>query len=541
MRQPRHPGSTLVPIWLGLLAACGGAGGGPSGIAANETHKLDAADPCPRSASLETGPSTGPLYHSVAPFEHHDIERSNLCRAACSLREMAAGQPIRIGERVAPDNYATPFNAQTRERGELLLHGFGSKADAPYGGYVAMLDAETLELRWRTPLYDPVPANQWSWPGMVSAHGNGYLYAVYGNRFYKLDPADGRILAERILPENPAGAVYNGFDVLPDGRLVTKNMESPETCPVGTVNALIPYNLLGSLQPLLAGVQLFGGLACHLLLNQRPSTLVVLEPSSLDVVASLQLPEPMAGRVTVRAAGEEVHIYIPGATTLYRYGYRDGEVTLDESWGPVPYAEPGQGPAAAASFLGDWVILQNTGYLRAGSLFAVDTRDASRQWRAEPFELVPGLPLGPSFVLSKPSVDEDHQVVVALDTLALQLAAVHFDPEQGFEPLWRRPTLSIAYSALVGSPDQREIVIPDQLQLGPLTGDPADGLARDRVLWLDLLTGEEIASSGPLSLLPAPGNIVTPGFRGRYYYPGFDGLLHELSLESPSSSTGASR
>ncbi len=48
------------------------------------------------------------------------------------------------------------------------------------------------------------------------------------------------------------------------------------------------------------------------------------------------------------------------------------------------------------------------------------------------------------------------------------------------------------------------------------------------------LSGAEIASSGPLSLLPAPGNIVTPGFRGRYYYPGFDGLLHELSLAAPS-------
>lgn len=527
----------LAGLLLSLLAACEGASEIASPGAAGQasvTPVVDAADPCPRSAVLVTGPQAGPLYRSVAPFEHHDIERSNLFGSACALQEMPGGAAPLITERIAPDNYATPFNAQTRERQELVLHGFGSRAGEPYGGYVAMLDAESLEQRWRTPLYDNEPATQWSWPGMVTAHGNGFLYAVYGNRFYKLDPADGAVLAEQVLPENPAGAVYNGFDVLPDGRLVTKNMESPPFCPTGLINPFIPYSQLGNLAPLLAGVQLFGGLACHLLLNTTPSQLVVLDPEALDIVVALELPEPMAGRVTVRAQEGYSHLYIPGASTLFRYVYRDGTVTLDESWGPVPYTEPTQGPAAAASFIGDWVILQNTGYVRSGSLIAVHTGDASRIWRAEPFELIAGVPLGPSFVLSKPSVDADNRVVVALDTFALQLAAVRFDPDSGFETLWRRPTLSMAYSALVGPPGQRQIVIPDQLQLGPLTGDAASGAARDRVLWIDLLSGETVASSGPLSLLPAPGNIVTPGFRGRYYYPGFDGLLHELSLAPPA-------
>lgn len=532
MRRRKSPASA-VALALLLTGGCGDRAAGPPEPLPGEARLLDASDPCPRSARLETGPDTSPLYRSIAPFEHHDIERSNLFANACALQEMTGGEAPVIGERIAPDNYATPFNAQTRERGELILHGFGSRAGEPDGGYVAMLDAETLEQRWRTPLYDNEPATQWSWPGMVTAHGNGFLYAVYGNRFYKLDPADGAVLAERELPENPAGAVYNGFDVLPDGRLVTKNMESPPLCPTSLVNQFVPYNRLGSLAPLLAGAQLFGGLACHLLLNTKPSQLVVLDPEALDIVAALELPEPMAGRVTVRAQDGYSHLYIPGATTLFRYVYRDGVVTPDESWGPVPYTEPTQGPAAAASFIGDWVILQNTGYVRSGSLIAVHTGDASRVWRSEPFELVSGLPLGPSFVLSKPAVDADNRVVVALDTFALQLAAVRFDPDRGFQVLWRRPSLSIAYSALVGPPEQRQIVIPDQLQLGPVTGDPLTGLAQDRVLWLDLLSGTEIASSGPLSLLPAPGNIVTPGFRGRYYYPGFDGRLHELSLALP--------
>jgi outer membrane protein assembly factor BamB len=488
------------------------------------------ADPCPRSAALTPGPSDGPLYFTVAPFEHHDGLRSHLFKHSCSLQELAGGSDIRIVDRDTPDSYLTPFNAATRNRDEILLHGFGAKAGEPIGGYVAMIDAETLQQRWRTPLYDNEPAYQWSWPGMVTAHGNGYVYADYGNRFYKLDPDTGPILAEQILPENPNGAVYNGFAVLPDGRMVTKNMESP-LCPVALANMLIPYSLANELLGRAVGIELFGGLACHLLLNTLPSTMVILDPERLDIVAVEVLPEPMAGRVSVRSHDGHTYIYIPGSTNLYRYEYTGNGVALDQDWGPVPYVESGQGPAAAASFIDDFVILHNTGYLRAGSLFAVNIRDSSQQFRINPFELLPGVPLGPSFVLSQQSTDDDNNVVVALDTFALKIGAIHFDPETGFDVLWTRPTLSIAYSALIGPSEQRQIMVPDQLNLGPLTGDPLGSILQDRVLWLDLMTGAEVASSVPLDILPAPGNIVSPGFSGRFYYPGASGKLTELSVE----------
>jgi hypothetical protein len=512
---------------VSMLSACGSSEVEHKG----NTVQTAPVDPCSRSAALVVGPADGPLYRTVAPFEHHDIERSNLFGNACSLQELGGGDAAQIAERIAPDDYFTPFNVVTRERNEVLLHGFGATAGEDGGGYVAMIDADTLEQRWRTRLIDAEPATQWSWPGMVTAHGNGFVYANYGNHFYKLDPADGVILAERVLPENPYGAVYNGFDVLPDGRLVTKGMESP-FCPLLLVNSLIPYSVANELLRRALAVELFGGLACHLLLNQLPSTMLVLDPENLDVVAQETLPEPVAGRVTVREHDGATYIYITGSTTLYRYIYTGDGVQLDTTWGPVTYVQTGQGPAAAASFLDDFVILQNTGWARAGSVIAIDIHDAGRQFRIEPFELIPGVPVGPSFVLSKPSMDDDNNVVVALDNFALQLAAIRFDPASGFSVLWRKPVLSIAYSALVGPPQQREIVIPDQLQLGPITGDPLSGILQDRVLWIDLLSGEVVASSGPLDNLPAPGNIVTPGFNGRFYYPGASGGLHELSLRA---------
>ncbi len=519
--------STRFAAALVVMAALGGCESSRDLAAAGT--KIDAADPCIRSAMLAVGPAKEPLYRTVAPFEHHDIVRSHLFAHTCSLQEIAGDGAHAINERTAPDDYLTPFNAATRERDEVLLHGFGAKAGEPIGGYVAMIDAETLEQRWRTPLYDNEPDYQWSWPGMVTAHGNGFIYAVYGNHFYKLDPVDGRVLAERVLPENSHGAVYNGFDVLPDGRLVTKNMESP-LCPVGLINALIPYSTANELLGRAIGIELFGGLACHLLLNTLPSTMVILDPERLDVVSVEVLPEPMAGRVTVGQHDGKTFIYIPGNPNLYRYQYIGSGVVLDETWGPVPYVEAGQGPAAAASFIDDYVILHNSGYAVAGTLNAINIRDSSRKFTIAPFALTSDVSLGPSFVLSQQSTDDDNNIVVALDTFSLRLGAIRFNGETGFEVLWQRPTLSIAYSTLVGPPDQRQIVVPDQLQLGPLTSDALSGVLQDRVIWLDLFSGKRLASSAALDILPAPGNIVSPGFRGRYYYPGASGRLTELSV-----------
>ena len=41
-------------------------------------------------------------------------------------------------------------------------------------------------------------------------------------------------------------------------------------------------------------------------------------------------------------------------------------------------------------------------------------------------------------------------------------------------------------------------------------------------------TGKELARTEPLAPAPAPGNIVTPGFGGRFYYLSQAGALWEL-------------
>ena len=111
--------------------------------------------------------------------------------------------------------------------------------------------------------------------------------------------------------------------------------------------------------------------------------------------------------------------------------------------------------------------------------------------------------------------------VVTHDTAAGRMAAIRLDPERGFKVRWRRDITALAFSALVGGAKHREIVIPDS------------GTDGDEVVWLSERRGRELARSQPLAVAPAPGNIVTPGFDGRYYYVSSEGKLWELRPSAP--------
>jgi hypothetical protein len=313
------PAAALGATLAGLLAAHA-----PASASA-------APDPCPRSAALRTGPADGPYYATVAPFEHFSSSRAQVFPATCATTELPGAGPVRVRVREAHGDYLTPYSAVTRDRGQLYLYGYRPDA-ARQGAYVAAIDTRSLRERWRTRIPDAAPPGQWSYPGVVAVHGNGSLYAVYGNVLVRLDARTGAVLARRELPEDPqgTGAAYNGLIVLPDGRIAVKG------------------------------------------------------------------------------------------------------------------------------------------------------------------------------------------IVVSHDTTAGRMAALHLDPRRGFTVRWRRPMSSLAFSALVGAARDRQIVIPDHTARG------------DEVLWLDERTGRTRARTRPLSTLPAPGNIVTPGFGDRFYFPTGDGRLWEL-------------
>jgi hypothetical protein len=321
------------------------------------------------------------------------------------------------------------------------------------------------------------------------AHGNGFLYAVYGNILVKLDPDTGAVVHRRVLPEDPGGtgAAYNGMIVLPDGNLALKKIERG---------------------PCTSTASPLSGLQCALA-NQLPSLLVIVEPDRLHVTAEQDLGQTVLGRITY-GGGD---IYIAGQSTLSRYRYARGRVRLDRSWGPVTYRTGAQTPGTGTGLLGDWVVVQ-TNFLPSGApltVTAVSTDDDHRVFRTEPF---PGQSM--SWIVSKAALDLANRTVVTHDTDAGLMAALRLDPRHGFRTRWRRPLSSLDVSALIGDPAHRQIVIADRRDTG------------ESVVWLDERNGREVARSPTLSDVPAPGNIVTPGFDRRFFYVSARGALWEL-------------
>ncbi|MFL5845381.1 MAG: hypothetical protein ACJ762_11855 [Solirubrobacteraceae bacterium] len=447
-----------------------------------------AADPCPRTRSLHTGPRADGFWNTTAPFEHFGANRSQVFAHSCTLTELTGRAQPRIALRSSPVDFSTPYNAATRNRDQLYLYGYGPDA-ARQGGYVAGVDPRTLAQRWRTQIPDTKPAGQWSYPGVMLSHANGFLYAIYGNVLVKLDPVSGAVVARRELPEDPqqTGAAYNGMIVLPDGRLAAKKIERGPCASDGPLT----------------------GLSCAVA-NALPSLIVVVDPRRLKVLSGVVPPEPITGRITFGGG----HIYAAGRDHLFRYRYARGALTFDRGWGPVAYRTGTQTPGTGPGLLGHFVVVQ-TNFLPSSqpmTVTAVDSRDSDRVFTIQPFA---GSGTG-SWIVSKAALDAANNTVVTHDTTAGRMAALRLDPQTGFTVRWSRPLHSLDFSALTGGARHRQIVIAD------LTGDA------DQVVWLDEDTGTERARTATLATTPAPGNIVLPGFGGRFYYASSAGRLWEL-------------
>jgi hypothetical protein len=180
----------------------------------------------------------------------------------------------------------------------------------------------------------------------------------------------------------------------------------------------------------------------------------------------------------------------------------------------VTYRTGAQMPGTAPGIFGDYVVIQTNFLpsLEPLTVTAADVRNGSRHFSITPFPRSLA-----SWNPPKAALDTENYMIITNDSAARQMAAVHLDPERGLSIRWRRRETALDFSALVGGPEDRNIVVPNfNLRSG------------DRTLWLDEATGHTLAASRVLGSTPAPGNIVTPGFGGRFYYLSGAGQLWEL-------------
>ncbi len=350
----------------------------------------------------------------------------------------------------------------TRDPGEvfLLRHTAGDDAVS----FVERVDPVTLEPLGRSVDLAGGPA----WPGSLAAHANGSLYVVFGNHAHRLD-ADLAVVASATLPRSRP---YNGFVLLPDGCLVTKDFAGARP---------------GHPVPATA---------------REPCELVVLEPDGLDTVARCTLEEPSIARLSALAD----HVYVVGDTGLLRVGWDGRRLDVDRGWRPAYRTRPGQtyGWDCVLSLGAAWFLDDGEGSDRYdGSLRGHGLSTSPLQLvrvdlatAAVTAAEVCGGPGG--LVANPPLVDPTRSLTVAYDSGNGILAA--FDVAEGgrLHRRWERRQDHGSHLLLL--PATGELV----------TGDHDRDRGAEQVVVLDVASGEELAradSGSPVQsvLFPAAG------------------------------------
>lgn len=440
----------------------------------------------------KTGVTNEAWYETMAAFEHYDSGRSQLFPNTKSVEEIAGSDKVKIQTRIAEGTYIKPYNIVTRNPDELFLYGGNVRSDE--GAYVAKINASSLKEEWRVKLKDPQSTSDFNWPGMVGIHGNGQVYAIAGNLLAKINPDTGEHKTIR-LPEHEGqgGAIYNGYDVTDDGIIFAKSMEAGLPVIAGSNDGTKSLSNLRSTAK-----------------NGVPSFIVAVNPHNLEILASLEAPEPGLGRITCVRSGKTDYIYFLGITRLWRYLYCEGVLKLDPDWFPMNYVDQGGEPGTAIGLLGNWAIFQ-TNFIASKvplRVFAVNIWDSTQFHSIQPF---PDSKV--SYEYSKPALDIENSRVYTNDQAANMVAGLDFDPNSGFKIAWKETQghMSSFWSIIAGK-ENRQIIGND------FWATSAKGKKKgDRIIWRDAATGKEIVATKILDKNSNPC-IATPGFEGRFYY-----------------------
>ncbi|MFT4570337.1 MAG: hypothetical protein ACI8TX_002603 [Hyphomicrobiaceae bacterium] len=368
-----------------------------------------------------------------------------------------------------------------REPGQLYLLSGGMFGEQPAPGRVERVDPITLEVTAASP---DLPSGGHVWCGAVLVHANGDLYVVNGSYMHRLDP-DCQLVAERKLPVDRP---YNGLLVMPDGNLVTKDL------------------------------RISGG----------GSVVSVLEPEKLEVLSSLELPEPSMGRIAADFRGDDVWCYMPGREYLFRLRYKDGAVSIDEDWQPLYRdEEEGQGLAWDTTLADDNVWLHDNGDTPAvraihattpvgneipPSNTAVDfgPQGVMRFGMADDYDrdaLAP-IPHNHGWVIAPPLYVPVDRILVTFDTGNGCLCALRWKGDGLYDRMWEAKIHNWMQPMVF--PDTGELIVND-------FGSADFKAGNDAVVVLDLMTGEEKARVATGAPLPN-GMFFAPGWNRDLYY-----------------------
>jgi hypothetical protein len=431
---------------------------------------------CPASASIQTGP--GPAWYvTLTPTEQPNSQRTQTYDLACNLSQLSPiSTSLKIQPRTAPASYVNIYNIATRDPGELFV--FGGFAGQSGGSYVAKVDPVSLSEIWRTSF--SVPSSQWSYPGAMGIQGQGDVFAVASNVLVKVNPQSSAQIAQLTLPQlsssqGGTGAAYNGFVVTDSGLIVLKSMERGACFSNGP-----------------------SALSC-VTRNNLGGNLVIVDPNSVQIIASAPLLQTALGRIMVERHNNIDYIYVPGVTGIYRYTWNGSALLFDTSWGPVGYS--GGANASGIGLLGNYAVTQ-TNFLPSvtpAKLIAANIYNSSDVKIIQPFSTAS------SWIFSKGPLDTANNRAYVQDTNAKQVAALTLT-NTGWVVNWIVNNQASGFMFLVGPSTARQVVMPSFSSLG------------DQMVWRDSNNGNAVATSDVVAPI-ATVNPITPGFNGVVYYP----------------------
>ncbi len=289
-----------------------------------------------------------------------------------------------------------------RDAGEVFLTGHSVGGDTgEQTSWVERIDPNTLEVLNRREGLAGGPA----WPGGFAALADGSLVVVFGRNIHRLNVN----LEVELSAELPRNRPYNSFIVLPDGHIVTKDFGG--RLP-GADDSFVAEN-------------------CEVL---------VLAPTTFEIVARVELPEPSIARLS--ADGNTV--YVVGDHSMFRLEWNGTSLAFDPKFTPRYRTLEGQtyGWDAVIALGAAW-FLDNGG----GSENYVGTF-RGQGISAAPLHLVRvdlgtgnvslteicGLPNG--MVANPPLIDERRMIAVGFDSANGVLAAFDIDPDGATSPRW---------------------------------------------------------------------------------------------------------
>jgi hypothetical protein len=263
-------------------------------------------------------------------------------------------------------------------------------------------------------------------------------------------------------------------------------------------------------------------------MKQPNSVLVAVDPKTLEVLDSLNLPEPAPSPHIVVPYGDKTAIYMGMIETAARFFWdpETKQLSADESWQVRPLAE-GQQAMTAPTVIGDWIAIQTNGLFsdkKASSVVAIHKDDASRVNTIFPFGEL-GL-LEFSFAPPKNGADPENNMIYSADMGMKKVAGIRIDQETGkLETAFVVDDISNTFQPVIGPPDKRillltNIKLPLEIEPIPLAVEKSN--YTEQLTWRDAATGRLLAESDFFEPLTV-NSLTTPGFGGRVYFPTADG------------------